>query len=248
MADDLGYGDVGCYGSRRNQTPQIDALARDGMRFTDFHSSGTVCSPTRAGLLTGRYQQRSGIPAVITAANHRDVGLPLEEITFAERLKKAGYGTAMFGKWHLGYERRFNPIHQGFEQFRGYVSGNVDYVSHVDQTGIADWWDGDKLVPEQGYSTELITKHAVEYIEQNRERPFCLYVAHEAPHYPYQGPGDKADFLHTMNSFGHREYRQTVIYEYLFSTNFLFSLLVNNFTSEMSERAIILLNHYYCIS
>ena len=169
MADDLGYGDVGCYGSRRNQTPQIDALARDGMRFTDFHSSGTVCSPTRAGLLTGRYQQRSGIPAVITAANHRDVGLPLEEITFAERLKQAGYGTAMFGKWHLGYQRRFNPVHQGFEQFRGYVSGNVDYVSHFDQTGIADWWDGDKLVPEQGYSTELITKHAVEYIEQNRE-------------------------------------------------------------------------------
>jgi len=192
LADDLGYGDVGCYGNRRIRTPNLDALAAGGVRFTDFHSSGAVCSPTRAGLVTGRYQQRCGIPAVLTAAHHRDKGLPLGEITFAEQLKRVGYTTAIFGKWHLGYAPRFNPVNQGFDRFRGYVSGNVDYFSHVDQTGVADWWDGPERSPEEGYVTHLITEHSVRFIEENRDRPFCLYVAHEAPHYPYQGPHDKA--------------------------------------------------------
>ena len=98
LADDYGYGDVGCYGSTRFKTPHIDALAAGGMRFTDFHSNGAVCSPTRAALLTGRYQQRTGISGVVTAANHRHTGLDLQETTFAEVLKPAGYATAMFGK------------------------------------------------------------------------------------------------------------------------------------------------------
>ena len=95
-------------------------------------------------------------------------------------------------KWHLGYEKRFNPVHHGFHRFRGFVSGNVDYISHVDRMGIADWWKGDELISEEGYSTYLITRHAVEFIEENKERPFCLYVAHAAPHSPYQGPKDQA--------------------------------------------------------
>jgi len=115
VADDMGYGDCSCFGSETIRTPNIDAIARRGIRFTDFHSNGALCSPTRAALLTGRYQQRSGIEGVISAKNHRHVGLPFEERTFAEVLKGAGYRTALFGKWHLGYEKSFNPSRRGFD-------------------------------------------------------------------------------------------------------------------------------------
>ncbi len=192
MADDMGYGDASCYGNTAYQTPAIDALAKQGMRFDDFHSSGTVCSPTRAGLLTGRYQQRAGVPGVIFAGfdQNRHHGLFPSEVTFSDLLKEAGYATAVFGKWHLGYHKRFNPTHHGFDRFRGYVSGNIDYISHFDRVEVEDWWDGIELVREEGYCTHLITQHAVEFIKQNRDRPFCVYVAHECPHSPYQGPGD----------------------------------------------------------
>ena len=192
MADDMGYGDAGCYGKPAQETPNIDALARAGLRFTDFHSSGAVCSPTRAGLLTGRYQQRAGIPGVILAGadQNRHHGLHPKEVTFAELLKEAGYATGIVGKWHLGYEKQFNPLRHGFDRFRGYVSGNIDYHSHLDRTGVMDWWDGLEVRDEPGYSTHLITRQAVGFIEEHRDRPFCLYVAHEAPHDPYQGPND----------------------------------------------------------
>lgn len=190
VADDMGYGDCSCFGSEAITTPNIDAIAKDGVRFTDFHSNGALCSPTRAALLTGRYQQRTGIEGVISAANHRHVGLPLEEVTFADCLHDAGYRTAIFGKWHLGYEETFNPCRRGFDEFRGFVSGNIDYVSHIDQTGIEDWWQQDAKTSEDGYTTDLVTKHGLRFIEENQNRPFCLYLAHECPHYPYQGPHD----------------------------------------------------------
>ncbi|MBB73819.1 MAG: N-acetylgalactosamine-6-sulfate sulfatase [Planctomycetaceae bacterium] len=193
MADDLGYGDVGCYGSKRIRTPRLDQLADGGIRMTDFHSSGAVCSPTRAGLVTGRYQQRAGIPAVILADPQRPThphGLQERETTFAELLGQSGYATALFGKWHLGYYPKYNPVRHGFDQFRGYISGNVDFFSHVDQAGRLDWWRDDQIDDEPGYTTHLITRHAVRFIEANCRGPFCLYVAYEPPHYPYQGPGD----------------------------------------------------------
>jgi arylsulfatase A len=192
MADDLGYGDLGCYGGKLWPTPNIDRLAREGIRFTDFHSSGPVCSPTRAGLLTGRYQQRAGVAGVIYAAfdKNRHHGLQLEETTFAEVLKGAGYATGIFGKWHLGYEEQFNPVHQGFDRYVGYVSGNVDFHSHIDGAGVFDWWHQNRPDREAGYTTHLITKHAVKFVRDNKDKPFCLYVPHEAPHDPYQGPDD----------------------------------------------------------
>ena len=155
MADDLGYGDLSCYGNEAYKTPRLDQMAAEGLRFTDFHSSGPVCSPTRAGLLTGRYQQRSGIPGVINASfkENRHHGLHASEITFPELIQDAGYQTAMFGKWHLGYRERFNPMHHGFQTFRGYVSGNIDYHSHIDRMGVFDWWNGTHLEDEKGYST-----------------------------------------------------------------------------------------------
>lgn len=195
LADDLGYSDLSCYGGWID-TPHIDALAADGLRFTDFHSNGAVCSPTRAALMTGRYQQRAGIDGVVYAADNRPAhyhGLQDSEITLPETLKQAGYATGMFGKWHLGYFKKYNPIHHGFDRFQGYVSGNIDFFSHIDQSGYYDWWRQDHPVEEPGYTTELITKHGLEFIEEQRDQPFFLYLAHEAPHYPYQGPNDSPE-------------------------------------------------------
>ena len=194
LADDMGYGDSSVYDGWI-RTPHMERLAATGLKFTDFHSSGAVCSPTRAGLLTGRYQQRAGIPGVINAdprvaAHH--TGLQTSEITFAKLLKQAGYTCGIFGKWHLGYTKQYNPVHHGFDRFRGYVSGNIDYISHYDRMGVYDWWDGLEHVQEEGYVTHLITKHSLGFIEANRDRPFCLYVAHEAVHTPLQGPKSPA--------------------------------------------------------
>ncbi|WP_430933485.1 sulfatase [Saccharicrinis sp. 156] len=193
MADDLGYGDLSCYGNKYINTPNLDKMAHEGIRFTDFHSNGPVCSPTRAALLTGKYQQRVGIDGVVTAKHHRHHGLATSEKTFAESFKEAGYVTGMFGKWHVGYQTKFNPVHQGFDEYIGYVSGNVDYHSHIDQEGYEDWWYDDTLKKESGYSTDLITKHSVDFIKRHKDKPFLLYIPHEAPHGPFQGRNSKAE-------------------------------------------------------
>jgi arylsulfatase A len=194
LADDLGYGDLQTFGGWI-PSPHLDTLASKGLKFTDFHSNGVVCSPTRTALMTGRYQQRAGIPGVIVAAldgkTHND-GIQPQEWTLAEALGEAGYTTGLMGKWHLGYQKEFNPTLHGFDRFRGYISGNVDYFSHIDQAGIEDWWHDDALHQEEGYSTHLITQHAIEFIVEHQQKPFFLLVAHEAPHYPFQGPGDTA--------------------------------------------------------
>ena len=194
MADDLGYGDLSCYGNTEFKTPNINKLASQGMKFTDYHSNGAVCTPTRAALLTGRYQQRCGLEAVLTVQpKNRNKGMDTSEVTFAKILKEAGYKVGLFGKWHLGYLKKYNPLNFGFDKFKGYLSGNVDYHSHYDQSGKFDWWHNKELVEEKGYTTDLITQHTVNYIKKNKNNPFCIYVAHEAPHYPFQGRNDKAD-------------------------------------------------------
>lgn len=159
LADDMGYGDSSAYGGWIH-TPAMELMAREGLKFTDFHASGVVCSPTRAGLLTGRYQQRAGVPNVINAdPKHADhyLGLQPTELTFPKLLEEAGYTSAIFGKWHLGYDKKFNPMHHGFDRFRGYVSGNIDYISHYDRMEVYDWWEGLEHVEEEGYTTHLIT-------------------------------------------------------------------------------------------
>ena len=191
MADDLGYGELGCYGASQCQTPRLDQLAATGLRLTDFHSNGAVCSPTRAALMTGRYQQRSGIDGVVTAKRHRQVGMAVAEETIADLLSRRGYATAMFGKWHLGYAPTFSPTRQGFSEFGGFVSGNIDLFSHIDQEGWYDWWQQGDLVAEPGYAPHLITDQGIDFLKRNHDRPFFLYLAHPAPHYPYQGPADQ---------------------------------------------------------
>jgi arylsulfatase A-like enzyme len=206
MADDLGYGDLGCYGNQTIRTPNLDALAKGGMRFTDFHSNGAMCSPTRAALLTGRYQQRAGIESVLSARSNYETGMALDEITFAEVLKTAGYATACFGKWHLGYPPAFNPVRQGFDTYRGFVAGGSDYHSHIDRSGRPDWWKNDKLLPEEGYTTELLSEHAAQFIEDSKDKPFCIYVPYQAVHFPFQGPNDEADRIPGGNYWSKAKY------------------------------------------
>jgi len=186
MADDLGYRGLSCYGSKEINTPHLDRLAKEGVRCTDFHSNGAVCSPTRAALMTGRYQQRSGVEGVITAVGHREVGMALSERTMAEAMKELGYATALFGKWHLGYQAKFGPVKQGFDEFEGFVSGNVDYHHHIDQNGYFDWWKQGELKDEKGYITDLITEDALGFIERKKEEAFFVVLHHGAPHYPLQ--------------------------------------------------------------
>ena len=198
MVDDMGYEGVSCFGNPWFSTPEIDRLAEEGMRLTDFHSSGTVCSPTRAGLLTGRYQQRAGIEAVIHPhADHPEhrKGLMPSETTFAESLREAGYSTGLIGKWHQGYPQNsdnYHPQNHGFDEFIGYHSGNIDFVSHVGDHNRHDWWHGRKETHEDGYSTHLINRYTIEFVKSHAklQKPFCLYVAHEAIHNPVQVPGD----------------------------------------------------------
>lgn len=196
MVDDMGYAGVSCFGNPYFRTPQIDRLAAEGVKLTDFHSSGTVCSPTRAGLLTGRYQQRAGIEAVIHPdpkhPEHRK-GLQRSETTFAELLKQAGYRTGIIGKWHQGYPHNsadYHPQAHGFDEFVGYHSGNIDFVSHVGDHNQHDWWHGRRRTREAGYATDLINRYSVEFIERHHEQPFCLYVSHLAIHNPVQVRGD----------------------------------------------------------
>jgi arylsulfatase A len=192
VADDLGYGDVGCYGSTVNPTPNIDALAGSGLRLTDFHSAGPMCSPTRAAMLTGQYQQRFGrlFDTAISGVRDRERGLPLKAVTIAELLKQRGYATACFGKWHLGYKPPWLPTSQGFDVFRGLGSGDGDFHTHIDRSGTPDWWHNNQLESAEGYTTDLLTRYSIEFIEANRDRPFFLYVPHLAIHFPWQGPAD----------------------------------------------------------
>lgn len=189
LADDLGYGDLACYGSAETRTPHLDQLAREGLKFTDFHANAASCSPTRAALLTGRYQQRSGVE---TALSENSPGLQGDAPTIAEYLKTAGYATGVFGKWHLGSRPNSPalPNRRGFDEFRGARHGGIDYSSHVDRYGRLDWWHNDEQVEEPGYATDLSTEHAVAFIERHHDEPFFLYVPHLAIHFPWMTPED----------------------------------------------------------
>jgi arylsulfatase A-like enzyme len=205
MADDLGYGSLGCYGSKEIRTPNIDRLALNGVRLTDFHSNGPMCTPTRAALMTGRYQQRCAwvddaeLSPVFQKQRKENMkqrwawGIAIDELTIADLLKQAGYRTALFGKWHLGYDFKFHPMNQGFHEFRGYIAGAVDYHTHISISGLKklDWWKGKRIENEEGYTTDLLTRYAADFIARHKDRPFFLYLAHEAPHTPLQGRDPK---------------------------------------------------------
>lgn len=186
LADDLGCGDLSLYNGWI-KTPRIDRMAQEGMTFTDFHSNSSVCSPTRTAFLTGRYQQRVGIVNVIVGKNEPDTGIPPATPTLARAFQKNGYATALFGKWHCGYEPKFNPRHLGFDEFVGFLHGGGSYHSPN------FWRDGLQPLSLQGYSTDIITDRSLDFIKRHKAKPFFLYVAHQAVHNPYQTRDDTPD-------------------------------------------------------
>ena len=228
LADDLGYGDLGCFGSPDIKTPNLDYMARQGVRLTNFYSNGTVCSPTRTALLTGRYQQRvGGMEAQIGSGNigrydealelsdRKQLGLPPDFNAIPSLLNQKGYNTAIVGKWHLGYYEPYRPMAHGFDYSIGNLGGGVDYFHHTERLGAVI--DGVQLpgshdlfrddIPfhrrEGYYMTHLITDESVEWINiQNRDKPFFLYVAYTAPHTPIQGPNDFLSQQKTPGNWG----------------------------------------------
>ena len=170
----------------------IGALAAAGVRYTNFHVT-PMCSPTRAGLMTGRYPARLPVGlAEPLAYGDTSVGLPPEHPTPASLLKAAGYETALIGKWHLGYLPEYGPIRHGFDEFYGILSGGVDYFSHRVPSGKLDLHEGNVTVDRVGYLTDLLTDRAVEYIRRHDEQPFYLALHYTAPHWPWEGPPDTA--------------------------------------------------------
>ncbi len=193
--DDQGFGDLGCFGATDIRTPHMDALAASGVKFTNWYSSSPVCSPSRASLLTGRYPQRTGVNRILRA-NRDCPGLYADETTIAKSLKGLGYRTGVFGKWHMGSAAESRPNAQGFDEFYGFLSGCIDYYSHIMYwemgSGIYplhDLWKNEREVWENGiYMTDIITREAVRFIRENRSEPFFLYVAYNSPHYPMHAP------------------------------------------------------------
>ncbi|MEO6080305.1 MAG: sulfatase-like hydrolase/transferase [Steroidobacteraceae bacterium] len=189
MTDDMGWADLTSYGAPDIRTPNIDSLGRDGVRLTDFYSNGVLCSPTRAGFISGRYQQRYGLEiALPNAAAANKLGLSANGMTLPQLMKNAGYATALVGKWHLGYLPTQSPRAHGFDYFFGLKSGYHDYYTHKAGDGAPDLWENDAQIAAEGYMTDLITARALRFIQQNTTRPFFIDVAYNAPHWPYQPP------------------------------------------------------------
>ncbi len=207
FADDAGYADFGFQGSRQMKTPQLDRLAADGVRFTQFYVTASVCGPSRAGLMTGRYQQRFGfeennVPGIMSpnsAYLDDEMGLPTNLRTMADYLHDLGYRTAAFGKWHLGTADRYHPTKRGFDEFYGFRGGARSYFAYrgpaYEKAGLGRWLErgfGNFEEPEK-YLTEALADEACAFIERNRNRPFFAYVAFNAVHQPMQADPRDAD-------------------------------------------------------
>ncbi|NJM94077.1 MAG: sulfatase-like hydrolase/transferase [Cytophagales bacterium] len=177
FADDLGYGDLSCFGHEHIRTPHLDQMAREGMKMTSFYSASPVCSPSRAALLTGRYPVRMGIQSVFFPESW--TGLDTAEITLAEALQQAGYYTGMIGKWHLGHHFSYLPLQQGFDYFWGLPYSN-------DMAGLV-YLQGNSVGSQQvdqRYLTRNLTEKALRFLEDHHQTPFFLYLAHPMPHVP----------------------------------------------------------------
>lgn len=184
VSDDQGYGDSSCYEHPKEvATPNIDRLASEGVRLTNGYASAYVCAPTRAGLLTGRYQQRFGF----YSGGDSRVGLPLSEVTLADMLRKQGYATAVMGKWHVGIEPEYHPLRRGFDEFYGFLGhGAHDYFNLKITNEYNSIYRNDKPINDTGYLTDNLARESVSFIERHRNRPFFLYLPFNAVHWPLQ--------------------------------------------------------------
>jgi arylsulfatase A-like enzyme len=203
LADDLGYGDLSCYGRPDYRTPVLDTLARQGLKFMSAYAAAPVCTPTRCAFMTGRYPQRLevGLHEPLTSRD-MDHGLPPEHPTVASLLKTNGYETALIGKWHLGWKPEFGPNRHGFDEFFGILSGAGDYFTHKssDSKG-PDLWENLAPVERVGYLTDLLSDRAVQFVTRPRTKPFYLSLHYTAPHSPWEGPEDAA-IGHTSHGDG----------------------------------------------
>jgi arylsulfatase A-like enzyme len=188
MMDDVGYGDYGSYGAPDIRTPNVDRLAREGARFTDFYAAPS-CTPTRVALISGRYQQRVGLEVPLSNSPAGGRGLAATGRSLPQLLKNNGYATGLIGKWHLGYLPEFHPNTHGFDYFFGFLSGLIDYYQHTGPDGNHDLYENREPAHVEGYSTDLFTDRAVRFIEQHAKEPFFLEVAYNAAHWPFQVPG-----------------------------------------------------------
>jgi arylsulfatase A-like enzyme len=192
LADDLGYADVSCYGRPDMRTPNIDSLASRGVRFLQAYANSAVCSATRTALITGRYQYRLPL-GLEEPLSGRPVGLPPDHPTLPSLLKKAGYSTALIGKWHMGMLPKYGPLQSGYDHFYGFRGGAVDYYTHANQKD--DLWDDDVPVHQMGYLTDMLGSRAVDVINgyAKSSRPFFISLHFNAPHWPWETPGDEAE-------------------------------------------------------
>lgn len=203
LADDMGYGDLSCYGRPDYRTPNLDRLAGQGVRLLNAYSASPVCTPTRCAFITGRYPARTRVGLEEPLTERGDLGdkaltlgLPPDHPTIASLLKRNGYQTALIGKWHLGYLPNFGPLQSGFEEFFGIMSGAADFFTHKDMRGDLDFYEGKVPVERIGYTTDMLTRRAVEYISKHGRsrrsaRPFYLSLHYTAPHWPWEGPDDQ---------------------------------------------------------
>ena len=185
FTDDQGYADVGCYGAKGFSTPNIDRMAAEGMKFTDFYSAAAICSPSRAALLTGCYPPRVSIPKVLFPKDN--VGLNPDEVTIADLLKARGYTTACIGKWHLGHLPKFLPTRQGFDYYFGIPYSNDMWPQNLKRYPELPLIENEKTIelsPDQRLLTKRYTEKAVEFIKNNKDRPFLVYLPHTMPHIP----------------------------------------------------------------
>jgi len=199
LADDLGYGDLSCYGRPDYKTPSLDRLAQQGIKFMSAYAAAPVCTPTRCAFHTGRYPQRLavGLQEPLTSNSPDDVGLPPAHPTIASLLKGAGYDTALIGKWHLGWKPEFGPNRHGYDEFFGILSGAADYFTHssADARGARngkDLWENLAPIERVGYLTDILSDKAVEYLTRPHTKPFYLSLHYTAPHSPWEGPEDAA--------------------------------------------------------
>jgi arylsulfatase A-like enzyme len=195
LADDLGYADVSCYGRPDLNTPNIDRISAQGMRFLQGYANSAVCSATRTALITGRYQYRLRLGLEEPLAGNITVGLPPEHPTLPSLLKKAGYSSTLVGKWHLGVLPKFGPLKSGYDHFYGFRGGALDYFSHSAPNAKEDLWDDDVLVHQVGYLTGLLGDRAVDVVNSYAKsgKPFMVSLHFSAPHWPWEAPGDEAE-------------------------------------------------------
>jgi arylsulfatase A-like enzyme len=196
LADDLGWGDLSCYGRPDYTTPHLDQMALDGVRLTDCYSGSSTCSPTRMSLMTGRYPARhpTGLFEPLLVELHgKEHGLEPEFPTMPRYLQEAGYRTGLIGKWHCGVLPKYGPLKSGFDEFYGMHESGVTYFNHVNQAGEDGVFEGEEAAKASGYLTHALTEKACDFIRRQKDGPFYLSVHYSAPHWPWEAPYESAE-------------------------------------------------------